>query len=347
MGDGRMQGTLIKFKPSLGIPNRSELDRSENSIDSVHAMENKECTGFRIKRFVSGIFELLKLNDLLLFIQKRGVSGGKFIRAINYHCIPSIFETQFEKQLQFYKKYFSDVNEDDLNDFLFQKKWNKKKPGIIISFDDGDLSNYSLAAPLLEKYGFTGWFFIPTSYSRCDPSLQRKFAARHSITYCETGNPRIAVSLNELRDLVKRGHVIGSHTQHHCRFHSIIDRNVLNDEIIGSKEVLGHTVGRKISAFSWVGGESDSYSSQAAHLISEAGYQFSFMTNSSPILFNTNSLQLQRTNIEASWSESLVKFQLSGLMDLAYFYKRRRINLLTKVVSSSKSPVADKGNSIE
>jgi hypothetical protein len=165
---GRMPGTLISYKTSSNVS-----EPSGDCGDGGVCDEEKGCFSFQVKRFVSGFFELLKVNDFLLWLQKRMVSQGKFIRAVNYHCVPPACGIPFEKQLQFYTMHFSDVTEDDLGDFLFQKKWDKKKPGLIISFDDGDLSNYSVAAPLLEKYGFTGWFFIPTGFS-CggDPALQ-------------------------------------------------------------------------------------------------------------------------------------------------------------------------------
>ena len=80
--------------------------------------------------------------------------------------------------------------------------------------------------------------------------------------------------------------------------------------------------------FCWVGGEETSYSSEAAKLISE-NYKYSFMTNNAVIRPGDDPLQLQRTNIEAENPLELVRFQLSGLMDVYYTGKRRRVNRLT------------------
>lgn len=104
-----MKGTFIQFKISDDIPNRSGINPSDNFPDVGSFTKNKEWYGYPEKMGVSGFFTLLILMDFLLRIQNRVVSGRKFIRAINYHCIPSASEIQFEQHLQVYKKHFSSV----------------------------------------------------------------------------------------------------------------------------------------------------------------------------------------------------------------------------------------------
>ena len=70
--------------------------------------------------------------------------------------------------------------------------------------------------------------------------------------------------------------------------------------------------------------------SDAARLIEEAGYAVSFMTNSAPVRPGTDLLHLQRTNIEARDPDWLVRFQLSGLLDVLYTAKRRRVDRVTR-----------------
>ncbi len=56
------------------------------------------------------------------------------------------------------------------------------------------------------------------------------------------------------------------------------------------------------------------------------------MTNLYPVLPGSSPIWIQRTNVEASWPIDQVKFYLSGVMDLAYASKRRRLarKLLTR-----------------
>ncbi len=80
-----------------------------------------------------------------------------------------------------------------------------------------------------------------------------------------------------------------------------------------------------MTTFCWVGGEEDTYCEIAASYVEEAGYRFVFMTNSAPTTPRTHPLQIQRSNIEAKYPLSLMKFQLAGLMDVLYLPKRLRV----------------------
>ena len=67
------------------------------------------------------------------------------------------------------------------------------KESIEFTFDDGGESFYSVIAPILEKYGFTGVFFISTAYIGSS-----KFLA-----------------IEQVKSLHDRGHVIASHSHSH------------------------------------------------------------------------------------------------------------------------------------
>jgi hypothetical protein len=78
-----------------------------------------------------------------------------------------------------------------------------------------------------------------------------------------------------------------------------------------------------------VGGEESSYSRTAASLTAGAGYIHSFMTNHQVIQPSTSPIHLQRSNVETSDPDELMRFQLTGVMDALYNAKRRRVNNLT------------------
>lgn len=64
---------------------------------------------------------------------------------------------------------------------------------IMLTFDDSDLDQYTVAAPEMKKYGFKGVFFIMT---------------------VSLGRPRY-MSKTQVRELAQDGHVIGAHTWDH------------------------------------------------------------------------------------------------------------------------------------
>ena len=286
------------------------------------------------KYIIAKIMDYIFFNDFC--IRLLNIFFGKnYIRAINYHDTQEKDSKNFEQQLKFYKKHFSSVSIQDLQQFLDSGIWQKKKPGLIISFDDGLRTNYEIAKPLLEKYEFIGWFFIPCGFIDIKPEKQSHFAQHHNIyyTFNSDSSKRIAMSWDELKDLSSQ-HIIGSHTFTHHRMNIKDSDDILKKEIIDSKLLIEKKLNSEIDIFCWVGGEEHTYTKKAAQYINKAGYKYSFMTNTYPITKKTSSLQLQRSNIESSFPLEVVKFQLCGLLDLYYFFKRYRVNRITKLIQS-------------
>jgi peptidoglycan/xylan/chitin deacetylase (PgdA/CDA1 family) len=244
---------------------------------------------------------------------------GPHARAINYHDIAREDVGGFERQLAWFSERFVDCGPKQL-DMLLAGEWPASKPGLLVTFDDGLRSQAELAAPLLEKYGFTGWFFVPTLFVDTPEDEQWAFAAEHHIDL----NPddhrgeRCAMSWQDVRRLTERGHVIGSHTWHHERLRAELTPTELETEIVDSRFRLETQIGAPVRTFCWVGGEEWSYSRSAATKIREAGYQHAFMTNNLPISPRSDALQLQRTNIEAWFPLEVVAFQMNGIMDALY-----------------------------
>ena len=252
------------------------------------------------------------------------------VRAIHYHGISGAQVEIFEAHLRFYAQHYRSIDAQDFMNFQ-NGVWNNDRPGLILSFDDGLKSHAEIVAPLLEKYGFTGWFFLPVGFIDTPPAEQITFAKRHRIDYIyEVHEQQIAMSWDDIRRLAEH-HEIGCHTHTHYRFSESTPKDRLKQEIWEPKARLEEELERKVSAFCWVGGEEASYCEAAACEISKAGYSLGFMTNSAVIRPFTHPLQLQRTNVESDDSAWLMRFQLSGLMDLIYSGKRRRVNRRTAV----------------
>lgn len=281
-----------------------------------------------LKNFLVSTVNCIGLDRISFFLRNHFLKG-KYVYAINYHETREIHSHNFEKQLILYRKFFSNVTENDLEKLISKGSWEKEKPGLIISFDDGLRSNFDNAIPLLEKYGFTAWIFVPTDFINSPVQQQMKFAGENAINCKERyDDDRIAMTWDEIRILCDN-HVIGSHTKSHYRLIEKSAKSRLRSEILDSKKVLERKIGHCVSSFCWVGGNESAYSSSAAKIVKTAGYQFSFMTNCQAITAKTDRFQLQRTNIESHWPIGLVRFYISGLMDLVYSSKRARVNKLT------------------
>lgn len=269
------------------------------------------------KRVAGSLLRTVLPHRLLQGVQG-AVVATPFIRAVNYHATPEALAGGLRDQLAFFRAHYADVTLDDLRRFVREGAWHKPKPGLIVSFDDGYRDNATVAAPLLEEYGFTGWFFVPSQFVEDGHDGSG-------------GNvpPRPCITVEQLQALADR-HVIGCHTRTHVRLRESVGESRLREEIVGGRQHLERLLGRPVPVFCWVGFEEDAYSPTAQRCIEEAGYEFAFMCNTAPIAVGDHPLQLERGNIEADYPLPVVEFQLSGLMDLLYWPRRRRVHAVTQ-----------------
>ena len=121
---------------------------------------------------------------------------------------------------------------------------------VVVSFDDGDLSCHTTAAPILERYGLRGQFFVVTQW---------------------VGQPGF-MTAEQLRDLASRGHGVHSHSRSHPRLTSLSDTQ-LDDEVQGSRADLQGILGAPVTQFSIPGGAHDGRVIQA---VQRAGYDVVF-----------------------------------------------------------------------
>jgi hypothetical protein len=170
-----------------------------------------------------------------------------------------------------------------------------------------------------------GWFFVPINLVLADPAQQPGEAARRGVWHaCDTTrDPRVFLSIGELRHLSQR-HIIGCHTANHVRLTDKLTEEELDHEIVGAKGQLESVLGQAIDSFAWVFGDEWAYSRGAAERIA-GSFTYSFTTNTRITQPHTPCLQIDRTHLEADFSHPLTHFQVSGLMDLYYASKRRRL----------------------
>lgn len=280
-----------------------------------------------VKQLLASGFEATGLNAGLLRAQS--LLRWPYARALNYHDVPAHLADAFEAQLDFYARRFVPVGPEDLRD-LHAGHWRHQKPGLLLSFDDGLRSHADVVAPLLEKYGFTGWFSVPVGFVETPATEQQVFARAHQIS-CDSqdfSDGRIALSWQDLARLDRR-HEVCCHGWDHRRLSAALSPSELEREIVASKRRLEAGLGHPVRAFTWVGGEEWAYSREAARWIRDAGFELGFMTNNAVIRPHGELLQIQRTNVEASFDPRFVRLCLSGFYDVLYLPKRRRVNRLT------------------
>ena len=118
-------------------------------------------------------------------------------------------------------------------------------PAPVITFDDGGVSAMR-AADMLEARGFTGHFFVTANY----------IGTRGFLTE------------DQIRELARRGHVIGSHSCSHPLRMGHCPWPQLLDEWSRSRSILSEIIGREVCEASVPGGD---FAPQVAEAAARAG----------------------------------------------------------------------------
>jgi len=107
---------------------------------------------------------------------------------------------------------------------------------VILNFDDGRLSQYINAIPILDKYGFKATFYVVCNY---------------------IGKKDGYMDWNEIETLHKEGHDIGSHSMNHLHLDKLSKKNV-EYEVGQSKRCLQkHGINATSFAYPFNGGSDD------------------------------------------------------------------------------------------
>ena len=215
----------------------------------------------------------------------RALAEGRYVRAVNFHATPRRLAAGFEGQLSRLAESFAPVSHEDLVGLLDRGAWPHDRPGIVINFFDGFRDNYEVAAPILDRLGLTGWFFLVSGWISSRPEDQRAFADAHlmNLPYHEdelSSGDRLALSPEEIEDLARRGHVIASHTRNHTTASPVFDCDLspgaLAREVAGSKRTLEDSAGGPVHALAWREGTPLGTDRRADGALSEAGYELLF-----------------------------------------------------------------------
>lgn len=119
---------------------------------------------------------------------------------------------------------------------------------VVFTFDDGGESFIKIISPILEKYGFRGLFFISTKY---------------------IGTPGF-LNEGQIKELDRRGHVIGSHTHSHPKDLASLTQEEITYEWTESKRILESVLNRTVTIASIPNGRGSKIVTEAAH---DAGFQ--------------------------------------------------------------------------
>lgn len=137
---------------------------------------------------------------------------------------------------------FSDAREKDVYALMSERfrthaRIVREKYGVEprITFDDGPVSQFVIARPILNEFALPAMFFITTAW----------VAVRQSVMTWE-----------QIRELRRLGHLVGSHTHTHPLL-TACGSAAMRDELSISKRILEDRLGNEVTTISIPGGRSN------------------------------------------------------------------------------------------
>lgn len=151
-------------------------------------------------------------------------------RKDEYTVSPAAFDAQMKILSD---SGYTSVSPEQLYNYLAYNETLPEKP-VIITFDDSRVEHSTIAAPVMEKYGHRGAFFIMT------------------ITY----NKKNYMTKEQIAELAQKGHTVGLHTWDHHMVTKYNDSDWVK-QIVDPQKYLAEITQKPVEYFAYPFGISD------------------------------------------------------------------------------------------
>ena len=291
-----------------------EFDFEKIMSDLKTALHLKECDDSVYEKVKSDC-DIIKVVDRLEFVFQsvRVRFYQNEIPIIYYHRIAKdindagkhgifVTEKQFEYHLRFLKnKGYKTVTFEEA---LQIKK--KCTPGkyVIITFDDGYEDNYTLAFPLLKKYGFTAIVFLVAGLE-------------YNLWDEQSDEPKLKMlSRQQILEMSEYGIEFGSHTLTHADLSKEPEEKI-KVELAESKKILEAKLAKEITSFAFPYGNCNE---TVKRLAKETGYKFVYATDRAPLGLHEDLFQIRRIGIFPNTTVAGLGRKVKG----NYIFKREK-----------------------
>ena len=215
------------------------------------------------------------MNKIIILLYHRLLSREENLSKINSEDrVYLLKEEEFIKQLEYlHSEEWNTISVEQLLESL-KTITSLPEKSLIISFDDGNQTDYTIAFPLLEKFGFKATFFLTSDFIDKPGHLSKP----------------------QILQMSQVGMELGTHGKTH-QFLSTLNENELKAELLESKKMLEEISGKKIELLSLPGGY---YSSKVKEMAKELGYKGICTSKFGLNENNTNPFKLKRISLRFS-----------------------------------------------
>jgi peptidoglycan/xylan/chitin deacetylase (PgdA/CDA1 family) len=126
---------------------------------------------------------------------------------------------------------------------------------LIVSFDDGFLSNRVVAEKILKPLGIKALFFITKDFIGLNINEAFEFSSKNiypqSVCDAQNKSNYRAMDWNDLDWLTKENHLIGAHSSSHINIKKVKQTSVLMDEIVHSANYISSKTGKNVDHYAF------------------------------------------------------------------------------------------------
>ena len=238
--------------------------------------------------------------------------------------------SKYENILRWLSKEWDFISPVEFSEILEKKEVTGKK--ILLTFDDGFISDYYFSKEILNPMGIRALHFIITDFMKIEDNVKSKHFLEYNLYPKWKGelipNHRdelINMRLKHLKFLISIGHEIGSHTKSHQRLSNIKSNMDLKSEIIDGADELETMIDNKINHFAFTFGDLESFSKRALD-IAKTRFKYIYTGLRGNNAINPNNFSIKRDSIGFNYTKRLIGSFLYGASDLLYKEKFKIYN---------------------
>jgi peptidoglycan/xylan/chitin deacetylase (PgdA/CDA1 family) len=201
----------------------------------------------------------------------------------------------FERFSRFFSRFFEVI---PLRELLRRLNHGGKLAlALTITFDDGYRGNATIAAPVLERHGLRGCFFITTNY----------IATNFVPWWDEQQHIKTEwMEWDHVRGLRDAGHEIGSHTETHVDL-GVVSPEEARREIRGGEDRIAAELGRSSGFFAYPFGGRRNISAENQELVRQLNLSCCLSAYGGVVAPGDDPFRLKRVNI-SGWFISPYQF---------------------------------------
>ena len=240
----------------------------------------------------------------------------------------TVHPAMFEELLDIFSRDYRIVPLAGLLEMIAKKQPVQPRT-VAITFDDGYLDNYSVAAPILKRRNIPATFFVTSGYVGTEK--QFPWDAKSSVSHP-------MMSWDHVRQLAAEGFEIGAHTVNHVNL-GACSQQALKSEIVDCKHQIEDQLGKEIAGFAYPFGGPHCMNEASLQVVQEVGFAYSCSNYGGKVTDQSDRYNIERIGGYPTTMEMLM--DIDSFM--TYYNGSMRIHLLgaTVPVSSCSKPGED------